>query len=143
MKHLLTTFLLLVFVNAHAEGDHVEQIPGKAITINQLEDMFHNINENAPWDMSKDMLWGYFFTHHEPELLDKSKLLLEKKGYTFVKIFISDKEDPNDPDKFWLHVEKKEVHTPESLDKRNDELYIFAHEQGIDTYDGMDVGPVQ
>ena len=44
---------------------------------------------------------------------------------------------------YWLHVEKIETHTPMSLDGRNDELYKLAHEFGIDTYDGMDIGPVE
>ena len=34
-----------------------------------------------------------------------------------------------------------EVLTPDSLDHRNKALYQFAKEQGIGSYDGMDVGP--
>ena len=43
---------------------------------------------------------------------------------------------------FWLHVEKVATHTPASLDAQNDEFYLFAHKHSIDSYDGMDMGPV-
>lgn len=43
---------------------------------------------------------------------------------------------------YWLHIEKVETHTTASLDQRNNEFYVFAHEFGIDSYDGMDVWPV-
>ena len=43
---------------------------------------------------------------------------------------------------FWLHIERVEAHSPKTLDARNDELYLFAHEFGLDSYDGMDIGPV-
>jgi hypothetical protein len=35
-----------------------------------------------------------------------------------------------------------EVHNQVTLDRRNDEFYIFANEIGLDSYDGMDVGPI-
>jgi hypothetical protein len=44
---------------------------------------------------------------------------------------------------WWLYVEKEEVHTPQSLDKRNDEFSLLADKLGLDSYDGMDVGPIQ
>ena len=117
-------------------------IPNKSITREQLEEMFVNISEQSGWDMTKRMLWGYFFTHHEPKLLEEAKVSLVQKGYRGVDIYLSDKENETDPDMWWLHVEKEEVHTPQSLDKRNDEFYLFAHELGLDSYDGMDVGPI-
>ena len=117
-------------------------IPGKSITIDQLEEMFANIRENTDWDISGDMLWGYFFTHREPTKLEEAKRHLIAKGYRFVDIYLSDKEEPSDPDMFWLHIERVETHYPKTLDARNDELYLFAHEFGLDSYDGMDIGPV-
>ena len=117
-------------------------VPGKTIYIEQLEEMFSNIEENTDWSISADLLWGYFYTHHEPSRLEKAKEALVSSGYRFVDIYLSDKDDPGEPDLYWLHVERIETHTPHSLDKRNNELYIFAHEFGLDSYDGMDVGPV-
>ncbi len=121
----------------------MKEIPGKVIQLEQLVEMFDNIKENGQWDMSRDMLWGYFFTDHNPEKLEHAKVLLANKGYKSVEIFISKKDAPEEQDLFWLHVEKIETHSPQSLDKRNDELYLFAHELGLLSYDGMDVGPVQ
>lgn len=120
----------------------MSEIPSKSIYIEQLEEMFSNINENTDWNTSGNMLWGYFFTHSEPTKLEEAKEVLISKGYTFVDIYLSDKEEPSEPDMFWLHVELIETHSPKSLDIRNDELYIFAHEFGLDSYDGMDIGPV-
>ena len=118
-------------------------IPGKNIYIEQLEEMYANIQSNTDWNTSGDMLWGYFFTHSEPEKLEKAKGVLITKGYRFVDIYVSDKDEPSDPDMFWLHMEKIETHSPKSLDETNNEFFIFAHEFGLDSYDGMDIGPVE
>ena len=117
-------------------------VQGKSINITQLENMFSNIAENTEWNMSGNMLWGYFFTHHEPQKLEKAKDVLIAQGYKFVKIYASDSKNKNEPDMYWLHIEKVETHTTASLDQRNNEFYVFAHEFGIDSYDGMDVGPM-
>ena len=91
--------------------------------------------------MSKPMLWGYFFTHKEPELLKKAKDLLNDRGYRFVDIYISENEY-GQRDMWWLHVEKQEIHTPETLNFRNQELSKIALGLQIDSYDGWDVGPI-
>jgi hypothetical protein len=41
-----------------------------------------------------------------------------------------------------LHVEKVETHTVDSLDARNGELDALASKHDLQSYDGMDVGPV-
>lgn len=112
------------------------------ITKDSLVEMFENISNNTEWDLSSPLLWGYFFTDSERENLQKSVPGLEAKGYKFVEIFLSEKENPDEPDLWWLHVEKIEIHTPDSLFKRNTELYQFAAENHLESYDGMDVGPV-
>jgi len=89
------------------------------------------------------LLWGYFFTHREPRKLEEAKDTLISQGYRFVDLYISDKDSADEPDQYWLHMEKIETHSPVSLDNRNDELYKFSHDFGLDSYDGMDVGPVQ
>ena len=38
--------------------------------------------------------------------------------------------------------EPEELHNVESLDARDQELYRFAEEFGLESYDGMDVGPI-
>ena len=121
----------------------MSDVPGKVITIDQLDQMFSNIKEQGQWDLSKPLLWGYFFTDNDPEKLASIAPKLENMGYKYVGIFQADKEDPKEPDIYFLHVEKIEVHDSKSLDVRNDEFYIFANKEGIDSYDGMDVGPVE
>ena len=121
----------------------MNEIPGKSITLEQLQEMFENIKKDTDWNISGDMLWGYFFTHNELQLLENVAELLEKQGYKKVSIYLSDKEEADEQEQFWLHIEKIETHTPESLDARNDEFYIFANKHNIDSYDGMDVGPVE
>jgi hypothetical protein len=115
----------------------------KTITFEMLQKMFASIYEKTDWNLADDMLWGYFFTHHEPTALENARDLLVAQGYNFVNIYQLDVEDPEAPRPWWLHVEKEETHTPQTLDARNDELYLFAHEQGLDCYDGMDIGPIQ
>jgi len=117
-------------------------IPNKSITLKKLTEMFEDISKNTDWDMKSPMLWGYFFTHHEAHPLEKVKKLLEVKGYTFVDLYLAEKENEQEEDVFFLHIEKIETHTPNSLDERNNQFYILADEHGLDSYDGMDVGPV-
>ncbi|WP_321495051.1 ribonuclease E inhibitor RraB [uncultured Desulfobacter sp.] len=118
-------------------------IPNKSISLDQLNDMFEKISENTDWNMKEPKLWGYFFTNDDPSLLAKAKEILVSKGYRFVDLYMSEKQNEKDPDLWWLHVEKEEIHTPKSLDKRNDEFYIFAHQMKLKSYDGYDVGPIK
>lgn len=115
----------------------------KTISLEMLQKMFTNIFEKTDWNMAGDMLWGYFFTHHEPKALESAKDLLVSEGYRFVNIYQLEEADQNGAFPWWLHVEKEETHTPASLDARNDELYQFAYAQGLDCYDGMDIGPIE
>ena len=43
---------------------------------------------------------------------------------------------------FFLHVEKEEIHTPLTLHHRNTLFYALAERFEIESYDGMDVGPL-
>ena len=138
----LSAFIISLVVSNLVYGDNMEEIPGKNIGLESLEEMFENIGNQTSWDVSGNMLWGYFFTHHEPVKLEEAAKELNAKGYRVVDIYLSEKEEPTDPDLFWLHVEKIEIHSAKSLDARNNEFFIFAHEFGLDSYDGMDVGPV-
>jgi len=111
------------------------------ITKDLLVEMFDNMAKDTPWDLSRPVLWGYFFTDPSRQALERAAPLLECQGYRIVDIYLSDKDEPSESDLWWLHVEKVEVHTPDTLDQRNQVLHQFAHDEGIDTYDGMDVGP--
>ena len=118
-------------------------VPGKVITIDMLREMFERMERAQQWDFSKPMVWGYFFTHSEPSALQEAAKELQTHGYRVVDVYLSEKEEPTEPDLWWLHVERVEVHSPETLDTRNDHLYRFAFRRGLGTYDGMDVGPAK
>ena len=113
------------------------------ITREQLVDMFDNMARETSWDLTKPMVWGYFFTNDARAELEAAAALLQAQGYRVVALYLDDKERPRDPDLWWLHVEKTEVHTPDSLDQRNQALYRFADENDLDAYDGMDVGMIE
>lgn len=105
------------------------------ISREQLKEMFDEIARSAGWDMSKPMLWGYFFTHTSREELETAARRLREEGYRVVEI----SEDDDEP-LFWLHVERVEAHTVDSLYERNESFYELAAELGLESYDGMDVG---
>jgi hypothetical protein len=106
----------------------------------KLQEMFDSIAERGQWDMSRPMLWGYFFTHSDREALNAVVPLLQIRDYEYVEIHQSDKDDPTEADLWWLHVQRVEVHSVDSLFARNEQLSDFAREHGLDSYDGMDVG---
>jgi hypothetical protein len=96
---------------------------------------------NAPWNVDGPLLWGYFFTARERQSLESASEALVREGYRLVEIRLQEKRSPSDPDTWWLHVEKVERHTIDSLDQRNALLDAFAREHRLSSYDGMDVGP--
>jgi Regulator of ribonuclease activity B len=108
------------------------------IAIEMLKEMFANMRETPELDVDGDLLWGYFFTDTNPDKLKPIQNYLVDSGYRFVDLYLTE-----DGDTFFLHVEKIEHHTPQSLYQRNLELDKLADKYQIDSYDGMDVGPAQ
>ena len=135
-RYIAIALLSLAPVMTWSQGPNV-------IRKEQLVEMFENIAKGTKWDMSKPMLWGYFFTDRNKSKLERVVPLLERDGYKFVEIFLADKENKREPDVWWLHVEKVEIHTPNTLNERNKVFYKFADENDFASYDGMDVGPVE
>jgi len=111
------------------------------IQLEKLEEMFANIANGAKWDMSKPMLWGYFFTDASEEKLASVIPALERDGCRFVDLYVPDLDEGEQP-YYFLHVEKEEVHTPASLFERNAQFDALAELHGLGSYDGMDVGPI-
>jgi hypothetical protein len=111
------------------------------ITRDTIEDMFADMRERARWNIDGECLWGYFFTDQDRAKLLAAVPTLEKMGYRFVGFLEPEPEGDAQP-LLYLHVEKEEVHTVDSLLARNTELYRFAEEFNIEDYDGMDVGPI-
>jgi len=112
------------------------------ITLEQLEEMFAGIAQGPGWDMDGLMLWGYFFTDESREKLAGLVPGLEQQGFRFVDLFEPELDEGEEP--YWfLHVEKEEAHSPQSLHARNAEFYALAEEHDLLSYDGMDVGPIE
>ncbi len=110
------------------------------ISLEQLQKMFSAMRTKpgySKWNIDGLLLWGYFFTDSNPEKLKQIAEALSSKGYSFVNIYPTD-----DNSTFFLHVERVEHHTPESLNIRNLEFYDLASQFDLESYDGMDVGPV-
>jgi hypothetical protein len=110
------------------------------ITKEEMVELFADMKQNAPWDIAKPLLWGYFFADPTKSKLESAAALLMAKGYKTVGIYDS-KPEADTPALWWLHVEKIEKHTVDTLHARNQEFYKFVEEQQIEAYDGMDVGP--
>jgi Regulator of ribonuclease activity B len=109
-----------------------------SITKDQLKQMFDNINASTDWDLNKPMLWGYFFIDEDAIKLEKAAEELRVNDYRIVDI--REREDTT----IWrLHVEKEEIHSVDSLYERNQEFYLFAEKKNLQSYDGMDVGPIE
>lgn len=111
------------------------------MTKEEVAELFADMKKNAPWDSSKPLLWGYFFADPSRDKLAAAAPLFKAKGYQIVGIYDAKPQEPGAPALCWLHIEKVEKHTADSLHARNQEFYRFAEEQQIETYDGMDVGP--
>ncbi|MYN18443.1 ribonuclease E inhibitor RraB [Rugamonas sp. FT107W] len=110
------------------------------ITKEDMVELFADMKQNAPWDSSKPLLWGYFFADPTKSKLEGASAQLKAKGYQVVGIYDS-KPEAETPALWWLHVEKVEKHTADTLHARNQEFYKFAEEHQLESYDGMDVGP--
>ena len=147
MDHLLLrlTSIAAVFSLLASCGDgpttapvqEAKTVQKTRITLQDNERMFENMRSNARWNVDGDLLWGYFFTDPDPEKLKRAADPLTRAGYRFGSIYPTD-----DGNTYFLHVERIETHTPQTLHLRNTELYHLAEEYGLESYDGMDVGPV-
>ena len=108
----------------------------------QLQQMFDGIRRQTKWNIDGDMLWGYFFADPRTDRLKQAQRDLEAQGYRFVDLYEIER-DGKPSGVFMLHVEKVESHTVASLDTRNGELDALAAKYELQSYDGMDVGPVK
>lgn len=63
------------------------------IELKALEAMFENIATGAKWDMSKPMLWGYFFTDASGQKLEAVAAVLKESGYRLVELFEAEAEE--------------------------------------------------
>ena len=107
------------------------------IDLEILEEMFTGMRAKTNWNVDGPMLWGYFFTDSSAEKLERAAAHLTPQGYRLVGIHETD-----DGSTRVLHVERIEAHSPQTLFARNEMLYDLANQLELNSYDGMDVGPV-
>ena len=86
------------------------------------------VNVNEP------LLYGYYFTDKSILKLNTLKEILIKKGYKFVDLFKSEN------DSYFLHVERVEIHSKQTLLELENSFRRLAKEYNIEKYDGWDVG---
>jgi hypothetical protein len=84
-------------------------------------------------DISVPLRWGYFLFNLTPEPLAELSEELREFGYACLSLHQSD-------DGQWvLQVAKTEIHTAESLHRRNEKFNELVAARNIDLYDGWDV----
>ena len=115
-------------------------------TESQLEgirEIFEEAKREDGWNLNDEMLYSYYFVDEDVDKLEKLGLKLEEDGYDFIDIFeLGDEETGESTGEFLLHIDKIEVHTPESLAQRNVEFAKLAEEYEIITYNGWEFGEV-
>jgi hypothetical protein len=115
-------------------------------TESQLEgirEIFETARTEDGWNLEEEMLYSYYFVDRDIDKLEKVGLQLEKDGFDFVDIFeIGDDETGESTGEYLLHIDKVEIHTPESLAERNVEFQKMADENEIASYDGWEFGEV-
>jgi hypothetical protein len=108
----------------------------RRILLSQLEAMFSDMRAKTKWNIDGPLLWGYFFFDPNESKLQQISQELVGAGYKLVGL-----SQVEGRPLYRLHLEKVELHTPNTLNSRNIEFYALAEKYGIRSYDGMDVGP--
>ena len=112
-----------------------------ASQIEGITEIFNDAKTEDGWDLNEEMLYSYYFVDESVDKLEKLGLKLEADGYDFVDVFeLGDEETEQSTGEFLLHIDKTEVHTPESLAQRNVEFAKLAEEYELKTYDGWEFG---
>ena len=115
-------------------------------TESQLEgirEIFETARTEDNWNLEGEMLYSFYFVDESIEKLEKLGLYLEKQNYDFIDIFeLGDDETGEPTGEYLLHIDKVEIHTPETLAERNVEFQKLADEYEIESYDGWEFGEV-
>lgn len=115
-------------------------------TQSQLEgirEIFETARTEDGWNPEEEMLYSYFFVDTDIDKLEKLGLELERQGYDFLDIFeLADEKTDESTGDYLLHIDKIEIHTPESLAQRNVEFQKLAAEHDIASYDGWEFGEI-
>jgi hypothetical protein len=132
---------MIVLSCGRVDAQSAAAAPGGRITRAEIERMFAELEVRPGFFPKGNLRWGYYFLGTDKAKLDKAAELLMAQGYTLVGIEAVQRGIPHLPDTWELHVERVEHLTPETLLARDEVLYAFAAQQGLDRYDGMEAAP--
>src|SRR5215204_1068734 len=108
-----------------------------------INEIFDAARSEDKWNTDEEMLYSYYFVDEDVDKLEKLGDELEKRGYDFIDIFeLADEKTDEATGEYLLHIDKTEIHTPESLAARNVEFQNLADEYEIASYDGWEFGEV-
>ncbi len=111
--------------------------------IEGIEEIFAEAKSEDNWNLDEEMLYSYYFVDKSVEKLETFGHFLEEKGFEFIDIFeLGDEETDESTGEYLLHIDKEEIHTPQSLAERNVEFAKLAEEHEIAFYDGWEFGEV-
>ena len=111
--------------------------------LNGIREIFAEAKQEDNWNTDEPMLYSFYFVDKSVDKLEKLGLKLEADGYDFIDIFeLGDEETEKSTGEYLLHIDKIEVHTPESVARRNVEFQKLADEFEIEFYDGWEVGEI-
>jgi regulator of RNase E activity RraB len=108
-----------------------------------IREIFETARTEDGWNPEEEMLYSFYFIDKDVDKLEKLGLALESQGYDFLDIFeVGDEETGESTGEYLLHIDKVEVHTPETLAARNVEFQELADKNEIASYDGWEFGEV-
>ena len=108
-----------------------------------IKEIFETARTEDKWNLDEEMLFSYYFVDESADKLEKLGIYLGEQGYEFVDVFeLGDEETEEPTGEFLLHIDKNEIHTPESLAQHNVEFQNLADEHEIETYDSWEFGEV-
>jgi hypothetical protein len=111
--------------------------------LESINEIFDKARTEDNWNTEGEMLYSFYFVDTDVDKLEKLGLKLEADGYDFVDIFeLGDEETDESTGEYLLHIDKTEIHTPESLAARNVEFQNLAKEYEIASFDGWEFGEV-
>ncbi|HVE57198.1 MAG TPA: ribonuclease E inhibitor RraB [Pyrinomonadaceae bacterium] len=111
--------------------------------LESINEIFDKARTEDKWNTEGEMLYSFYFVDTDVDKLEKLGLKLEADGYDFIDIFeLGDEETDESTGEYLLHIDKVEIHTPESLAQRNVEFQTLANEYEIASYDGWEFGEV-
>ncbi|CAN5315675.1 hypothetical protein BH10ACI1_BH10ACI1_02400 [soil metagenome] len=108
-----------------------------------IREIFETAETEDKWNLKGEMLYSYYFVDESVEKLNELGEKLHSDGYDFIDVFeLGDEETDEPTGEYLLHIDKEEIHTPESLAQRNVEFSNLAEEYEIESYDGWEFGEV-